>query len=69
MLNNFANDASVEELVLLGDLFDLWLYPLNVVPWTISQIIKANPLITEALQRCVHNIPNVYYLGDCPVRS
>jgi predicted phosphodiesterase len=63
MLNNFRDDGSVEELVILGDLFDLWLYPLNVVPSTISQIIQANLLITEALRRCVQNIPNMYYIA------
>jgi UDP-2,3-diacylglucosamine pyrophosphatase LpxH len=62
MLNRVANDSSVWELVLLGDVFDLWLYPLDVVPWTISQIIEANPSITKALQQCVQNIPNVYYM-------
>ncbi len=63
MLNNIAKDHSVEELVLLGDVFDLWLYPIDVIPWTVSQIIQANPLITKALKQCVQKIPNVYYMN------
>lgn len=62
MLNSTANDRSITELVLLGDVFDLWLYPINIVPSTIAQILNANPGITEALQQCVQNIPNVYYM-------
>jgi UDP-2,3-diacylglucosamine pyrophosphatase LpxH len=62
MLNKIANDANVVELVLLGDLFDLWVYPLDVVPWTVSKIIQANSSILKALQQCVKNIPNVYYM-------
>jgi UDP-2,3-diacylglucosamine pyrophosphatase LpxH len=62
MLNSIANDSSVGELVLLGDVFDLWVYPLHVVPWTVNQIIQANPSVTKALQLCVQNIPNVYYM-------
>jgi UDP-2,3-diacylglucosamine pyrophosphatase LpxH len=63
MLNRTGNDSSVEELVLLGDVFDLWLYPLDVTPWTVSQILAANHLVTQALRQCVRKIPNVYYMN------
>jgi UDP-2,3-diacylglucosamine pyrophosphatase LpxH len=63
MLKKFANDRSVEELIFLGDLFDLWVYPVNVVPWTISKIIRYNSSITNAIKNCVQNIPNVYYIA------
>ena len=62
VLNRIANDSGVGELVLLGDVFDLWVYPLDVVPLTVSQIIQANPSVTKAFQKCVQNILNVYYL-------
>lgn len=62
MLNKVANDADVAELILLGDLFDLWVYPVDVVPWSVSKIAAANPSVTTALQQCVKNIPNVYYM-------
>lgn len=63
MLTDVANDSTVAELVLLGDIFDLWLYPLDVVPWTVPQILAANRDVTAALQRCARNIPNVYYMN------
>ncbi|MGO9116468.1 MAG: metallophosphoesterase [Desulfomonilaceae bacterium] len=63
MLTKIADDPSVAELVLLGDLFDLWLYPVDVVPWTVSQIIQANPSVRDALQRCVKQLPDVYYMN------
>lgn len=62
MLNSIANDPNVAELILLGDLFDLWVYPVDVVPWSVSQIAAANPALTTALRQCVKNIPNVYYM-------
>jgi len=62
MFTSISNDSSVDELVLLGDVFDLWLYPLDVVPWTVNKISNKYPLITKALQMCVQNIANVYYL-------
>jgi UDP-2,3-diacylglucosamine pyrophosphatase LpxH len=63
MLNRTGNDSSVEELVLLGDVFDLWLYPLDATPWTVSQILAANRPVTKALRQCVRKIPNVYYMN------
>jgi len=62
-LNKFANDSTITELVLLGDLVDTWLYPINVVPSTVAQIASLNPAVTAALQSCVANIPNVYFLN------
>ena len=63
VLNMVANDNTVTELVLLGDLVDVWLYPVNVVPYTVAQIAAANPTVTQALQTCVANIPNVYFMN------
>jgi UDP-2,3-diacylglucosamine pyrophosphatase LpxH len=67
MLNAVAEKKGrfekVNELVALGDLFDLWLYPVNEAPWTVEKILGKNPLIKEALQACVANIPHVYYLN------
>lgn len=63
LLKKIADDSSVGELVLLGDLFDLWLYPVNEAPWTVKQIIDVNPMVAEALRRCVEKIPNVYYMN------
>ena len=63
MLSDVASDSTVSELVLLGDTFDLWLYPVDVVPWTVSQILQANSAIQDALLSCVANIPSVFYIN------
>jgi UDP-2,3-diacylglucosamine pyrophosphatase LpxH len=63
LLSQIASDPSVTELVLLGDFVDLWLYPINVVPYTVAQIASANPGVTQALQSCVAKIPNVYFIN------
>jgi UDP-2,3-diacylglucosamine pyrophosphatase LpxH len=62
VLEDVLKDSSVNELVLLGDLFDLWLYPVNVVPWTVSQIVEKNSEVTDALRQCVQHLSNVYYI-------
>lgn len=64
MLKSVAEDPDVAELVLLGDIFDLWLYPLEVVPWSVQQIATApvNQPVTQALQKCVEKLPNVYFI-------
>ncbi len=63
LLTRIATEPDVDELVLLGDLLDFWLYPVDVVPLTAAEIIANNPSLTEALQRCVEKLPNVYYLS------
>ena len=55
--------AGVEELIFLGDLFDLWLYPVDVVPWTVNQIIDKNSLVRDAIRKCVKDIPKVCYMN------
>lgn len=63
MFEQFAADPDITELVLLGDIFDLWLYPVNVQPWTARQIIQnLDPGILTALRNCVASVPHVYYL-------
>ncbi len=63
MLNMVANDPEVGELVLLGDIFDLWLYPVDVVPLTVSQILDRNPKVAAAFKVCVGAKSAVYYLN------
>ena len=62
-LEKTAADGNVQELVFLGDLFDLWLFPVDVVPWTVDKILGKYPDIKNALQKCVQNIPHVYYIN------
>jgi UDP-2,3-diacylglucosamine pyrophosphatase LpxH len=63
MLNQVAGDPSVAEVVLLGDLLDLWLYPVDVVPWTAAQIMEANPDVSTAIRNVVANVPVVYFMN------
>lgn len=39
------NAATIQELVLLGDIFDSWTYPPNVRPPAFAEMIAANPSI------------------------
>lgn len=63
MLDQVAADPSVVQVVFLGDLLDLWLYPVNVVPWTAAQIAEANPAVSAAIRNVVASIPAVYYIN------
>jgi len=60
-LNAVAAEPQVTNLVLLGDILDLWLYPADQIPWTPAQITAANPDLFAALRNCVQRVPNVYY--------
>lgn len=43
-----TNKADVDELIILGDLFDYWTYPPDEKPPTAAQIVAANPNILGA---------------------
>jgi UDP-2,3-diacylglucosamine pyrophosphatase LpxH len=61
-----TNDADVNEIVLLGDFFDLWLYPINQAPWTVAQIVVNNPdatAVVAALQSFMAPGRSVYYIN------
>jgi len=66
-LNETANRSDVKELVLLGDIFDLWLYPVNTVPLTAQQIIQhwnnGADSVVSALKACANKLPNVFYIN------
>jgi hypothetical protein len=56
-----TNDAEVSEIVLLGDFFDLWLYPINQTPWPVAQIVTKNPdaaAVVAALGCIVYEVVN-----------
>jgi UDP-2,3-diacylglucosamine pyrophosphatase LpxH len=62
-LGTLSKDDQVNELIILGDFIDLWLYPLDIVPLTPQKIFDINPDVVQAIQACVENIPNVYYMN------
>lgn len=65
--------ADVRELVLLGDIVDLWTYPADVVPPTFADIVAAHPAILgpdgllaealEALDGAVSYVPGNHDMG------
>lgn len=61
-----ANDSQVKELVLLGDIFELWLFPVDVMPWSAAQIIQhwdSGPdSVIAALRDCANRLPQVSFL-------
>ncbi len=63
--------GDVQELILLGDLFDIWTYPPSVRPPTVAQIIAANPKALGpggALARAIAKVPRASFLlgnHDC----
>ena len=65
MLKLFAKQGdTVKDLVLLGDFFETWLAPVNILPANIKSILKyeGNKEIINALKACIKNLTNVFYL-------
>ena len=62
----YLNDpAKISEVVILGDLMDDWVYPVNVVPPSLQSIVNApiNKRIVQALRKLSKNPKiNVVYL-------
>ncbi len=59
------NRQSVQELILLGDLFDLWTYPPATQPPSVGDIIDANPNTLGqggALANAIAAVPRATYL-------
>jgi len=56
---------TVKDLVLLGDFFENWLAPVDVLPPNIKGILKfeGNKEIFDALKACIKNLTNVFYLN------
>jgi UDP-2,3-diacylglucosamine pyrophosphatase LpxH len=62
-----GNDGDCDELVLLGDVVDLWVYPHDIEPPTLDNVCTAevNRPIVSALQDLIHaGIPVVYVQGN-----
>ncbi len=58
-----ANRSRIKDLVLLGDIFDTWLCPIDRPPHTIAEILDANPEVCDKLRRCVEELDNVFYIN------
>lgn len=54
--------SEVKDLVLLGDVFDTWLCPMDTKPPSIGDILAEQPKFVAAIQDCLRTIPNVFYV-------
>jgi UDP-2,3-diacylglucosamine pyrophosphatase LpxH len=63
---NFLNDSdTIREVIIIGDLMDDWVYPVDVVPPSLDSIVKApiNKKIVQALKKmCKNKNIGVLYL-------
>jgi UDP-2,3-diacylglucosamine pyrophosphatase LpxH len=61
------NAASIEEVILLGDIFDFWTYPCGSTPPGFSDIVNANPNILGPqgkLKEVATKVPVTYVNGN-----
>jgi len=65
-LASLNNDASIHEVILLGDIMDDWVYPVDVQPPHYQQIVSAAHIvpIMENLWTLSENRPVVYVRGN-----
>jgi UDP-2,3-diacylglucosamine pyrophosphatase LpxH len=58
-----ANAGEIKDLVLVGDIFDTWVFQMDKKPPTIQQILEHNSNIITKLKDCVGELQNVFYLN------
>lgn len=57
-------DNDVKELVLLGDIFDLWVCPHDQKPHTFKQILNAQSKVVSAIKKMAKNVRTLYVNGN-----
>lgn len=62
-LSTILGDTSNSEVVLLGDIFDTWLYPVDIVPLTYGEIIRKYSSITDLFKNS-QNKKTYYICGN-----
>ncbi len=67
LLNYVAEGSHFDELLILGDAFDLWLYPVDQSPYAFEEIVNTwsstGVDVIDALKNCVKSLDNVYYIN------
>jgi len=61
------NAASINEVILLGDIFDFWTYPCGTKPPSFSDIVNANPNVlgpNGKLRQVADKVPVTYINGN-----
>lgn len=58
-----AKAAGIKDLILLGDLFDNWVCPADVIPPTYKQIFAANKDIIDVLKKISNKQIGLFYIN------
>lgn len=64
VLDRYQKKEDVKELVLLGDIFDLWVCPHDEVPHTFNQTITAQTEVIDAIKKMAETVPTIYINGN-----
>ncbi|MFQ5328490.1 MAG: metallophosphoesterase [Thermodesulfobacteriota bacterium] len=62
--NRHAKQKDIKEVVLLGDVFDLWVCPHNVKPHTFEQIIRHHAAVVNGIKEMAAAVPTLYVNGN-----
>ena len=62
--NRSVKDKDIKELVLLGDIFDLWVCPHDVKPHTFDEIIKKQSDVINAIKKAANKVKIIYINGN-----
>lgn len=62
--NRQKHKKDIKELVLLGDVFDLWVCPHNEEPHTFKEIIQTHRETIDQIKETAKSVPTVYVNGN-----
>lgn len=60
----YSEEKDIKEIVLLGDVFDLWVCPHNEEPHTFEQILEAQSDVIDAINEMADTVPTLYVNGN-----
>jgi UDP-2,3-diacylglucosamine pyrophosphatase LpxH len=64
LLDRQTKVDDIKELVLLGDLFDLWVCPHDQAPHTLSDIVTAQHEVIDAIKKTAAKVHTLYVNGN-----
>ncbi|MDY6851698.1 MAG: metallophosphoesterase [Thermodesulfobacteriota bacterium] len=60
----YKSRKDIKELVLLGDVFDLWVCPHNEKPHNFAEIVSAQSPVVQAIKSMAAKVPTLYVNGN-----
>lgn len=64
-INHIGDNVGMyEELVILGDMFDTWICPVDEIPPTVKEIAAAHPRVIASLKELEGKLPVLYFPGN-----